>query len=154
MRSLLTRRFEDAGYDVVPCDDGWELLSHLGSFLLTEKDHEDIDIVVSDIRMPGVDGLEILRGAEACQDFPPMILITAFGDERTHAEAARFGAVAIYDKPFDVDDLIARVRSVVPSGSGRTARDDGSGQGRRPPTDGRSPDDDADGPRNGGEKHE
>jgi DNA-binding response OmpR family regulator len=128
MRSLLTYEFERAGYRVTTCVDGWSLLSHLGSFLLASSNHEDIDIVVSDIRMPGVDGMEVLRGAEDCPMFPPMILITAFGDIRTHVEARRFGAVAIFDKPFDVDALIAKVRSVVPpprSGGSKAVSDDG-----------------------------
>jgi DNA-binding NtrC family response regulator len=133
MRSLLTRALKSAGYDVVPCDDGWALLSHLGSFLLAREDHEDIDVVVSDIRMPGVDGMEVLRGAEDCESFPPMILITAFGDARTHAEAERFGAVAIFDKPFDIDELIERVRSVVPPEI--IARDGSAADGTPPQRD-------------------
>jgi DNA-binding response OmpR family regulator len=43
-----------------------------------------------------------------------VILITAFGDEETYAEARRLGAAAVLDKPFDLDDLVAKVREVAP----------------------------------------
>jgi len=114
MRSLLTYSLKRAGYRVVTCEDGWELLSHLGSYLMEQQEHEDIDVVVSDIRMPGVTGLEVLEGAREATAFPPMILITAFGDDWTHDEAERLGARAILDKPFDVDALLDEVRRVAP----------------------------------------
>jgi len=50
---------------------------------------DDFDLVVSDIRMPGIFGLTILEGTRQWDRFPPIILITAFGDEETHAHAAR-----------------------------------------------------------------
>ena len=42
-----------------------------------------------------------------------MILITAFGDEETHAKAHRLEAAAIFDKPFDIEDLLAKVREIL-----------------------------------------
>lgn len=115
MRSFLAESLQRAGYQVVLCENGWELISHLASFILGSQDHERVDAVVSDIRMPGVSGLEILEGATDCVDYPPTILITAFGDTATHAEALQFGAVAILDKPFDVDDLLRELRAVAPT---------------------------------------
>jgi FixJ family two-component response regulator len=64
--------------------------------------------------MPGVSGLEVLEGMHNIESFPPMILITAFGDDRIHEEAARLGAAAIFDKPFQIDDLLSKGKSLVP----------------------------------------
>jgi DNA-binding response OmpR family regulator len=64
--------------------------------------------------MPGVTGLEVLEGTREYKEFPPMILITAFGDEETHDQARRLGAAAIFDKPFDIDELLAKVREILP----------------------------------------
>ena len=114
MRALLVRALHRAGYEVVACSNGVELLEHLGSYILREEEHEEIDLIISDIRMPGVTGLEILEGLSKHDDFPPFILITAFGDAETHAEAERYGALAMFDKPFDIDDLLAKVRKIVP----------------------------------------
>jgi CheY-like chemotaxis protein/anti-sigma regulatory factor (Ser/Thr protein kinase) len=114
MRALLARVLRKAGYGVTECSNGVELLEHLGSYFLPDEEHETIDLVISDIRMPGVTGLEILEGLCKHDDFPPFILITAFGDTETHAEAERFGALAMFDKPFDIDDLLAKVQKIVP----------------------------------------
>ena len=114
MRSLLAVALRRAGYGVTECSNGIELLEHLGSFILPDEDYEVIDLVISDIRMPGVTGLEILEGLSRHGSFPPFILITAFGDVETHARAKYWGALATFDKPFDVDDLVAKVRKAVP----------------------------------------
>jgi len=63
--------------------------------------------------MPGLTGLEVLDGLHQCKDLPPIILVTAFGDEQTHRLAESFGAVAVFDKPFDIDDLLTKVREVL-----------------------------------------
>jgi DNA-binding NtrC family response regulator len=72
------------------------------------------DVLVSDVRMPGLGGLDVLRGLRHCEWANPVILITAFGDEATHLEAVRLGAAAVLDKPFDVDDLRAILLATFP----------------------------------------
>ena len=67
------------------------------------------DIVLLDIRMPGLTGMEILEGIQNINNFPPMILITSFGDHETDSLAERFGAAAIINKPFDIDDLLNKI---------------------------------------------
>jgi DNA-binding response OmpR family regulator len=42
-----------------------------------------------------------------------MILITAFGDDWTHMQAKKFGAAAIFDKPFEIDPLLSKVREIL-----------------------------------------
>ena len=114
MRIFLTEVLLREGYHVTLCENGWELLAQLSSFIVGGQGHQDIDVVVSDIRMPGVSGLEVLEGGNENREFPPMILITAFGDLDTHATALQFGAAAILDKPFDVDDLLRELQAVAP----------------------------------------
>jgi len=112
MRRLLVWNLNKAGFDVVECVDGWELLDHLGNPVLSGEP-DDFDLIVSDIRMPGVSGLEVLEGIHETAWFVPMILITAFGSEEVHRDAERFGAAAIFDKPFEIDDLIRQIRDVL-----------------------------------------
>ena len=81
---------------------------------MTAKDPEPFDLIISDIRMPGITGMTILDGVQLFEGFPPMILITAFGDEETHAEAKRLGVAAIFDKPFDLDELLRKVVELAP----------------------------------------
>lgn len=114
MRSLLALKLRSSGYEVLEAYSGWNLLELLSSHLLPDGDKfEDVDLIISDIRMPGVSGLEVLEGMQKARGFPPMILITAFGDDRTHEDAARFGAAAMFDKPFPMDDLLAKVKDLL-----------------------------------------
>ncbi len=73
-----------------------------------------VDVVVSDIRMPGASGLDLLAGLRRDDWTTPVVLITAFGDPGgRHAEAYRLGADAVLDKPLDVDDLRLVVQTLV-----------------------------------------
>lgn len=111
-RSLVEDALKSAGYRVTLCPDGIALADHIGSYVLSDTS-DDFDLVVSDIRMPGVSGLEVLEGMSRWSGFPPMILMTAFGDEETHTAARRLGAAAVLDKPFELNVLLAVVREVV-----------------------------------------
>jgi DNA-binding response OmpR family regulator len=117
MRALLAMALRKSGYIVIECSDGIGMLTYLAAFLLPDEfAEESVDLIISDIRMPGVTGMEVLQGKPKKQGFPPMILITAFGDAETHALSNQFGAAAIFDKPFDVDVFLEKVKDVL-SGS-------------------------------------
>jgi CheY-like chemotaxis protein len=112
MRRLLAWNLRKAGFDTVECSDGWDLLDHLGNPVLSGTP-DDFDLIVSDIRMPGVTGLEILEGIHETEWFVPMVLITAFGSDQVHQEADELGAAGIFDKPFDIEKLIDRIREIL-----------------------------------------
>jgi two-component system response regulator (stage 0 sporulation protein F) len=114
MRKMLAEALRRAGYSVQECPDGLHLLNRLGALLFLQNEGETIDLIISDVRMPGASGQEVLEQFHNCQGFPPMILITAFGDELAHAKAEWFGAAAMFDKPFDVDQLIDKVGELLP----------------------------------------
>lgn len=111
MRRMLNRILTHEGYTVDACKDGMQLLEHLESF--SEKPNRRYDLIVSDIRMPGFTGLEILDFVHENGDLPPVLLITAFGDERTHAQAEQSGAAAVLDKPFDIDEFSQTVSTIL-----------------------------------------
>jgi two-component system C4-dicarboxylate transport response regulator DctD len=70
----------------------------------------NLDLVISDIHMAGADGLRILSGLHSHDPRLPVILITAYGNPEVEAEAMRRGALAVLEKPFDVDQLLALLR--------------------------------------------
>jgi len=114
MRALLSMALQRSGYDVVECSDGIGMLTCLASFFLPDEYSPDsLDLIISDIRMPGITALKVLEGKPEKHDFLPMILITTFGDEETHILAKQFGAAALIDKPFDVDLLLQKVQEVL-----------------------------------------
>lgn len=100
---LLTMVLLRAGYQVTGCDNGLQLLEQL-------EQVGTYDLVISDLRMPALNGLEVLESQFDNPFCPPFICMTAFGDEETHATARRFGAIATIDKPFDLDDMIELVQ--------------------------------------------
>jgi len=117
MRSLLVWALRRNGYEVTECADGTTLCDYLNlpqPQFAGKAGHRYFDLIISDIRMPGITGLEVLESIrQSVEKLPPVILITAFGDKETHAKAHRLGAVAVFDKPFEIDDLICKVRTIM-----------------------------------------
>ncbi len=109
MRRLLASVLRKEGFEVVAVADGNELLSVLASQMSLSHTHATTDLIISDVRMPGHSGLDVLAGLRRSGWDTPILLITAFGDDETHAHARRLGAAAIMDKPFDLDDLTMAV---------------------------------------------
>jgi DNA-binding NtrC family response regulator len=105
MRRLMVVILRRNNCEVIEAKSGsqlWELIDH-GA--LGTPSEPQVDLIISDVRMPGMSGLEVLSSLRSQHDVTPMILITAFGDTDTHAEAYRLGALAVFNKPFDLDDL-------------------------------------------------
>ncbi len=112
MRKMLAWSLREEGFDVTECNDGNSLIKRL-DFLDTLGENKRFDLIVSDIRMPGVSGMQVLEDTKDQANFPPMILITAFGDEFTHARAKKFGAM-VMDKPFNIVDMITTIAQIIP----------------------------------------
>jgi DNA-binding response OmpR family regulator len=121
MRLLLAWSLKSEGFEVIHCEDGMELLDAL-SRTIADGEADRLALIISDIRMPGISGLDLLRGLRHSEAFPPMILITAFGDEETHAEAERLGAAAMFDKPFEIRHLVARVHEILDDPHGKKSQ--------------------------------
>jgi len=115
VRQLVTVAFRGLGYDVVEARSGSELLDELGDGLLYGDPAGKPDVIISDIRMPGLTGMEVLAGLRQA-DWPTVIvLMTAFSDRETREEAARLGADAFFEKPFEIDDLMTVVVNMTPN---------------------------------------
>ncbi|WP_437525252.1 response regulator [Sorangium sp. So ce726] len=112
LRLLLATALRRDGYEVLEAHDAKHLLELMGEALVSGNG-APVDVVVSDIRMPGASGLDLLAGLRRDDWTTPVVLITAFGDPETHAEAYRLGADAVLDKPLDVDDLRLVVQTLV-----------------------------------------
>jgi DNA-binding response OmpR family regulator len=114
LREILASALRCDGYEVIEVSSGNELLRFFSATILRPERYPSPDVVVSDVRMPGPSGLDVLRGLRQFEWHNPVILITAFGDETTHREAAGLGASAVLDKPFDIDDLRSLLIATVP----------------------------------------
>jgi DNA-binding NtrC family response regulator len=104
LRELLMFVLSRADYQVTGCDNGLQLLEQL-------EQAEKYALVISDLRMPALTGIEVLESQFDNPCCLPFICMTAFGDEKTHVTAQRFGAAATIDKPFDLDEMIELVHT-------------------------------------------
>jgi DNA-binding NtrC family response regulator len=101
-RSLLNSFLASQGFKTVVVDSGERALEVLRA--------QDINMMISDVRMPGISGLETLRRARQQNARLPILLVTAFTDVRDAVHAIRDGAVDYLSKPIDLDQLLAAVR--------------------------------------------
>lgn len=112
MRELLSIALRDGGYEVAATRDVKQLLAVLDQLEAPPY------AIVSDVRMPGASGLDLLVLLRQRRSTTPVILITGFGDQSLRAHASWLGAAVVFDKPFDIDDLLTALLnlkgSVVP----------------------------------------
>src|SRR5919198_6169539 len=97
LRKILAAQLSRDGYDVLLAEDGEQGLALL-------REHH-IDLVVTDLKMPKVDGMTLLREALAEQPELPIVMITAHGTVDTAVEALKLGAFDYPTKPFDKDEV-------------------------------------------------
>jgi DNA-binding response OmpR family regulator len=119
MRSLLVAELVKSGFRVTDCCDAIELVNILEGYI-AHRVPFDYDLIISDNRMPWITGLQLLKALNEYVGFPPIILITAFGDEATHESARRLGAAAILDKPFEMSRLTSLIRETTRGFTPRT----------------------------------
>jgi DNA-binding NtrC family response regulator len=100
MREMLTQAMEAKGFDVVAVPDGNAAL---------EQAEAGVDLVITDLRMPGKDGVEVLSGVKRISPETEVIVMTAFGTVENAVEAMRLGAFDYILKPFSIDELELKV---------------------------------------------
>lgn len=109
LRRLIASVLRQDGIDVIEATDGAHMLDLLAAAFVGARGASMPHMIVSDIRMPGPNGIEILAGLRGSGFHLPFLVITAFGDEETHARAYQLGADVVLDKPVDMDDLLLSV---------------------------------------------
>jgi two-component system response regulator PilR (NtrC family) len=105
MRELLAIVLRREGYEV--------LLAENGKAAIDLLERESIDVLISDIKMPDMSGVDVLRAAKKVDQDILGIMITAFASTETAVEAMRLGACDYLSKPFDIDLLKMKVREKV-----------------------------------------
>ncbi|MCA9669908.1 MAG: sigma-54-dependent Fis family transcriptional regulator [Myxococcales bacterium] len=104
VRVTLRDALEDAGHEVVACADGSRARAAL--------ERERFDLLLSDVRMPGEDGITLFRHARRLPGCCAVILMTAFAAVEDAVAVMREGAHDYITKPFDIDELLLRVERV------------------------------------------
>jgi CheY-like chemotaxis protein len=108
MRRVILETLQKDGYDVTEVADGGRLLVTIAGEIIHRDGAELVDLLVSDVRMPICTGLQMLEQLRAAHCRMPIILMTAFGDDKMRRQAHTLGAVLL-DKPFQLAELRAAV---------------------------------------------
>jgi two-component system response regulator PilR (NtrC family) len=105
MRELLAIVLRREGYEVLLAENGRTAIELL--------EREPVDLLISDIKMPDLSGVDVLRAAKTIDQDILGIMITAFASTDTAVEAMRLGACDYLSKPFDIDLLKMKVREKI-----------------------------------------
>lgn len=104
VRENLAELFEVVGYSVLTAGNAVEAMEKLSA-------HE-VDLLLTDYRMPGPNGVELIESARRTKPGMRAVLMTAFGDSFTEIDSVRRGAIGYLNKPFEADEitgLVARI---------------------------------------------
>jgi CheY-like chemotaxis protein len=101
VRLAWNRYLSEHGFDVTTAEDGEKAISKL--------QHEKVDVVVSDLKMPAIDGIELLQWIHDEQPDTRFILLTGFGNETVEQKVRELGAYEYLNKPISPDTLAAVV---------------------------------------------
>lgn len=102
MGSMLDQTITAEGYSTILTKDGTD-----GIRIINE---EKVDLVITDLKLPGKDGIEVLRAVKEKNPLIPVILMTAFGSIETAVAAMKEGAYEFLTKPFDTDHLLVLIK--------------------------------------------
>ncbi len=105
MRDSLNFLLDASGFEVTLFETAQQFLDRLPALAF--------GCVVSDVRMPGIDGIELLKQLKALQSTFPIVVMTGHGDVPLAVEAMKLGALDFLEKPFDDDRLIGMVETAI-----------------------------------------
>ncbi|MDY6844332.1 MAG: response regulator [Thermodesulfobacteriota bacterium] len=105
IRWSLTQSLEGNGWDVISAETGEEAL---------EKARQTMfHVVITDLRLPGMDGIDLLKEIKQINPDCQIIIISAYGTSQLAAEAKKLGAYDFIDKPFKIDEMKEVVRTML-----------------------------------------
>ncbi|MBW2470935.1 MAG: sigma-54-dependent Fis family transcriptional regulator, partial [Deltaproteobacteria bacterium] len=102
---VLSELLKEEGYEVITAQKGEDGLKVVQD--------TDLDLVITDMRMPGMDGLELLKTVKSYNKDLPVIMITAFGEVEKAVVAMKAGAYNYLAKPFNNDELLLNIRKAI-----------------------------------------
>ena len=108
MRDSLNFLLDSAGFSATLFDNAQSFLDALPGLAF--------GCVVSDVRMPGIDGIELLKRLKAQRSRFPILIMTGHGDVPLAVEAMKLGAMDFLEKPFEDDRLVAMIESAIREG--------------------------------------
>lgn len=113
-RRILARILRQMGLDVVEVADGGRMLVEITSLYKNGRSPLELDLIVTDVRMPVMSGLDAFKGVRAAHWHTPVIIVTAYETPDVRDTVERFGA-SLLVKPLDLDEFESTVRRALES---------------------------------------
>jgi DNA-binding response OmpR family regulator len=113
VRVALTRALEGAGYAVRALADGRHFADVAASALLLDSSDSSPDVIVTDVRLPGFNGLGVVEGLRLAGWDVPVVVISAFGDAEMRARVAVLGHAVLLAKPLNFQRLRGAIDSAL-----------------------------------------
>jgi FixJ family two-component response regulator len=111
VRRAVGKTLEQIGLNVKCFDCGPDCLEDLTS--------QRCDLLIADLKMPGMDGMELLRQAKVVAPWVPVLIVTGYGDVPTAVAAIKAGAVDFVEKPLDKSSFVRKVKAALPANGNR-----------------------------------
>ena len=105
LRTVLSSELSSSGYDVATATDGDEAIA--------EVDNKQYHLILLDIKMPRVDGFEVLKYVKKNHPSVKVIMLTGFADLKNAIESKKLGAEDFVSKPYDLVDLLTTIERVL-----------------------------------------
>ncbi len=108
---VLSKRISRRGIDVTTAASGSEAIQTLR--------RQDFDVAVLDLKMEDMDGIEVLKIFKKMDPNMPVIMLTGHGSEHSASQGKKFGAYDYLTKPYELDDLIQKIKEAIRQGGNR-----------------------------------
>lgn len=105
IRRLLTEVFLGYGYEIESCPNGIKALEFIPTF--------QPDLIIMDVKMPGMNGIDVLKKLRETDQNVQVIMMTAYGDQQYVSQAEYLGVAGFIIKPFDLDELKRQVGEIL-----------------------------------------
>ncbi len=103
--TVLKEELEEVGYDSNFVNSGFEALDFLKN--------NPVDLILLDLKMPAMDGFDVLKAIEQNQIKAKVIVLTAYADVKSAIDSAKMGATDFISKPYDFDELLITITKVL-----------------------------------------
>jgi DNA-binding response OmpR family regulator len=111
-RCIIAEVLRAMGLDVIETADGGRMLVAVASYYKDGRTPDDLDLVITDVRMPVMSGIEIFKGLRTAHWKVPVIVMTAWATDEVRDATSRYGA-ALLIKPLDLDELETVVKRLL-----------------------------------------
>jgi len=106
IRSALCELIKSLGVEVSEADSG-------GALIILLTDDKPVDLIITDVRMPWMSGLQVSLSARNAGLVMPIIVVTAFADDRLREQVEHLGSATLLSKPFNPEEILSLARALL-----------------------------------------